>query len=172
MLRRNGPGRSRPAWMLAVWMLLMAGPGRGQADEPPTRGPKAAVTPPAPALPSEVVLAMQSGRYDDAIRAIEPLTAAAKSADDRAYFGLIRATAERLAGRGDAARATAAAALEAAPNGAWAAKLRFGTRRRRGGRRQVRRRRGPGPRRGRGPIGRPPARIDWPRCTSRSPAAF
>src|SRR5581483_8482640 len=45
-------------------------------------------------------------------------------ADDRAYYGLITGVARRLDGQLDAARDALAAAIQAAPQGKWAAKLR------------------------------------------------
>src|SRR5205823_7528157 len=77
-----------------------------------------------PAWPAEVVAAMQEGRYADAETALGELAGRAKDRDERAYYALVRGVAGRLAGRGEAARRVLAEALEGAPKGAWAAKLR------------------------------------------------
>jgi alpha-2-macroglobulin len=100
------------------------------ADETDARPPRPiaareAVAPVAPALPAEVVAAMQEGRYDEASAALEKLAAKGKTADETAYFSLIRGIGERLAGRPDAARRVLSDALKAAPKGLWAAKIRF-----------------------------------------------
>jgi tetratricopeptide (TPR) repeat protein len=95
----------------------------------PTPGPavaaKRAIEPAAPVVPASVVAAMQRGEYPLAIRELAALGQAAKSADDRAYFGLLRGIAERLSGERDAARESLRTALAADRNGRWAAKLRY-----------------------------------------------
>lgn len=105
------------------------------ADPPATEGaasrsttrpvaPRTAVEPAAPVLPAEVVAAMQDGRYAEAGTALSALAEKARSDEDRAYYALIRGVAERLGGRGESARQILTTALEAAPQGRWAAKLR------------------------------------------------
>ena len=86
---------------------------------------KRAIHPAAPAVPAELIAAMQDGRYEDARRALIALALDAKSEDDRAYFGYLRGVSERLAGHRDAAIESFRTTLKAAPATPWAAKIRF-----------------------------------------------
>jgi alpha-2-macroglobulin len=115
----------------AAWGLGVAGMSAG--DEPAT-APKAtasakaghrAIEPAAPVLPPEVVAAMQEGRFAAAETALGKLSAAEKDPAARGYLALVQGVAQRLGGKGEAARATLRAALDAAPKGPWAAKLRL-----------------------------------------------
>lgn len=102
--------------------------GAVAADDPavaPKPVPAAkAVEPPAPALPGELLAALQEGRADDARAILDRLDPQAKP-EDRPFLALIRGVSERLAGRPEPARAALAAAIEADPDGPWAAKLRY-----------------------------------------------
>jgi uncharacterized protein YfaS (alpha-2-macroglobulin family)/TolA-binding protein len=115
-------------WILPLAMALAASaadpvPPAGAAGAAPSAA--RAFEPAAPVLPAEVVAALQEGRTADAIAALDALAKApGATADDRAYAALIGGIARRLGGKLDDARAVLAAALEAAPQGRWAAKLR------------------------------------------------
>jgi len=92
-------------------------------DLPPA---KEAVAPAAPVLPGEVVAAMQEGHYGEAVSALVRLKADAKTKEaEKPYYALIQGIAERLDGKVADARDTLKGAIEAAPKGPWAAKLRF-----------------------------------------------
>lgn len=129
MMRSN---RGRIA-MWVAWVLLPVGSAPGlwalDADEPskssalPTA--KGAIEPPAPVPPPDVVAAMQEARYDDASRVLLATAEKAADADDRAYFSYLRAVAERLAGRRNAAREVLRTALRLAPSSRWDAKIRY-----------------------------------------------
>lgn len=135
MTPRNGQGL---VWLGAVLVACFVQPPDVRAEDPPgtkpTTGtvtvtsrsitPRAAVEPAVPVLPAEVVAAMQEGRYANADTALTALAEKAKTDEERAYYALIRGVAERLGGQGEAARRVLAKALEAAPQGPWAAKLR------------------------------------------------
>ena len=96
----------------------------GRGDTPPSA--KSAVALPAPMLPAGIVDDLQERRYDAAVAPLARLAGDSRaSADSRAGFGLILGSAERLAGRLDAARAALRAAIDADPKGRWATKLRF-----------------------------------------------
>ncbi len=99
--------------------------GNRPAAAPGIAPARRAVTPIAPDLAGEVVVALQGGAYDDAIRGIDPLIADARTlASDRSFYRLVRGLAARLANRPDEARATWLAAIEAEPAGPWANKIR------------------------------------------------
>ena len=98
-----------------------------EADAPPTGDAtaKRAVAPIAPALPGELVLALQEGKFAEGIAALDAHLAAGKTpAADRPYLQLVRGVALRLAGRPDEARVGLQGAIDAAPQGPWANKLR------------------------------------------------
>jgi alpha-2-macroglobulin len=105
-----------PCWALA---------GGPVAGEPVVVAPGRAIDPAAPAVPAELVAAMQDERFDDAGRILAALAEKTNAPDDRAYFGYLRGIAERLAGRREAARETLRTALQAAPQTPWAGKIRF-----------------------------------------------
>jgi alpha-2-macroglobulin len=113
---------------LVIAALGTNGPAAG-AEVAPASGlalvARDAVAPAAPVVPAEVVAAMQQERYTEAEAALDRLTAKAKSADETAYYALIRGIAQRLDNRADAARRTLGDALKAAPKGAWTAKIRY-----------------------------------------------
>jgi uncharacterized protein YfaS (alpha-2-macroglobulin family) len=109
---------------LACAAFVVARPEPADEPVPPA---KRAVQPIAPVLPGDVVSALQAGRFEDALTAIDRWKADPKTkptADDKAYDALIRGIALRLAGKNDDARKTLATALEAAKGNTWAAKLR------------------------------------------------
>ena len=116
----------------AGWGLGGGGDARGDdpAQPPPIAAlgadpAKRAVAPIAPDLPGAVVAALQGGKPAEAIAALDPLIADAKtSTADRGFYRLVRGIAARLAERPDDARATWQAALDADPKGPWANKLR------------------------------------------------
>jgi hypothetical protein len=117
---------------LGVGLVIVAlgtnGPAAG-AEVAPASGlalvARDAVAPAAPVVPAEVVAATQQERYTEAEAALDRLTTKAKSADETAYYALIRGIAQRLDNRADAARRTLGDALKAAPKGAWTAKIRY-----------------------------------------------
>ncbi|WP_074310399.1 MG2 domain-containing protein [Singulisphaera sp. GP187] len=129
MTPRNGQGL---VWLGRVLVALFVLEAGVRAADPPgaktttTRpiNPRAAVEPAAPVLPAELVAAMQEGRFADAGTTLTALAEKATTDEERAYYALIRGVAERLGGQGETARRVLAAALEAAPQGPWAAKLR------------------------------------------------
>jgi uncharacterized protein YfaS (alpha-2-macroglobulin family)/TolA-binding protein len=116
------------AVLVGVLLVGSLGVGLWGADTPPRADlPKArrVVEPVAPVLPAEVVAALQESRYAEADRLLERLAAANDTpAARRAYFALIRAVAQRLDTRTEAALATLKGALAADPQGPWAPKLR------------------------------------------------
>ena len=115
-------------------LLLCAGwAAKSRADDgaPSSRTPalptaKGAIEPPAPALPADIVAAMQEARYDDARRALIALGDQATDADDRAYFAYLLRS-RRTAGReiASGARESCNPRSGTAPAGRWAAKIRF-----------------------------------------------
>jgi tetratricopeptide (TPR) repeat protein len=114
--------------LLAVLVLIpVTSIGRAEPPVPGTVAPagKSAVSPPAPALPGEVINALQGAKYDAAVAALQKLKEAATSKDERAYLGYLQGVAERLAGRRDAARATLDAAAKENPRGPWIPKIEF-----------------------------------------------
>src|SRR5271155_5485801 len=121
-LRLGGPSMIlRHGLFVAILLALSAA-----AAEPPAPGtraidPRAAIEPAAPVLPAEIVAAMQEARYGPAQEALTKLSAQATKASEKAYYGLIRGIAQRLAGQGDEARKTFNAGLEADPRGVWTA---------------------------------------------------
>lgn len=120
---RQWPGRRAACLMiLGAASLVVA----SHADDRP-RVPEArsALEPAAPPLPAEVVAALQEGRFDDAAGELQKLQGPAQtSEDERAYFALVRGAVLRLNGALEPAREALTAALEKAPGGTWAAKLR------------------------------------------------
>ncbi len=124
-------GRSpRPSAARVALVLLASGIALGADDpKPPAASSSSisrrAVDPAAPALPGPVVAAMQGGKYDEAIVGLDRLVRDAADPATRSYLALIRGTADRLAGRPDAARSAWAAALAADPRGPWSSKVRL-----------------------------------------------
>jgi alpha-2-macroglobulin len=118
-------GRARVLFGTGL-VVLLAAVGWGAGDKPaevPTG--HRAVEPVAPALPAEVVAAVQEGRFPEAITALDRLADDPKAKpEDRAYASLVGGIARRLAGRLDQARTTLTKAVDAAPKGRWAPKLR------------------------------------------------
>ena len=119
-------GRLRATLILLIGGLAI--PLALQAEDPPAAevpGAGSAVKPMTPEVPDSAVLALQSGRYAEAAEALAPLAAdGERSADDRAFYQLIRGVALRLAKDLDGASAALKSGLESAPEGAWAAKLK------------------------------------------------
>src|SRR5207245_2605286 len=91
---------------------------------PPKAAGRRAIEPAAPVLPAEVVASLQEGRFAEAETALSGLMPRAKGPADRAYHALVLGIAQRLGGKAESARTTLRAALDAAPKGPWAAKLR------------------------------------------------
>jgi TolA-binding protein len=113
--------------LVALVVGLLAAVARGAEDAPGRGVPSAkdAVAPAAPALPADVIAALQEKRFAEAIVALETLAADPRAGDtERAYYALVRGIAGRLAGRHDEARAGLKGAIARAPQGPWAAKLR------------------------------------------------
>jgi uncharacterized protein YfaS (alpha-2-macroglobulin family)/TolA-binding protein len=111
---------------LVLVVGLLAAVARGAEDAPGgVPSGKDAIAPAAPGLPADVVAALQEKRFAQAIAALDKLADDPQTKDpERAYFALVRGIARRLAGRLDQARAGLQAAIEKAPRGPWAAKLR------------------------------------------------
>ncbi len=93
----------RAARAPAIWVLIGISAALLGADGPAATS-RRANGPVAPVVPGPVVAAMQGGQYAEAINGLDRLIAESKDAADKAYFALIRGTAERLAGKADAAR--------------------------------------------------------------------
>ena len=121
--------RSRAAGVAMIGLMLMSltsrAGGADPADPAPSATAKDAAEPAAPVVPAEVVVAMQGGQYQAAIRALLALGEKANAADDKAYFAFLQAIAERLSGQRDAARPDFAQDDEGHPASRWAAKIRF-----------------------------------------------
>ncbi len=115
----------RAARASVSWLLVGCSVAALAAADGPATTSKRAIDPVAPVVPGAVVAAMQGGKYDEAIAGIDRLIGGSKAAADRAYLALIRGTAERLAGKTDAARGTWTDALKADPKGPWSAKIRY-----------------------------------------------
>ena len=104
--------------------LIAATPAPAPGADPPSTA-RAAVAPLAPAVPPEVVAAMQEGRFDDAAKRLAAWAAEPKAdAERRAYASLAIGVARRVGGRLDEAREVLTTALKASPAGVWAPKLR------------------------------------------------
>jgi uncharacterized protein YfaS (alpha-2-macroglobulin family)/tetratricopeptide (TPR) repeat protein len=113
------------AFWSGLAFLLIASPSAAAPPEPSKVAPagRTAVLPPAPAIPGEVVNALQGGKYVDASGALRKLKEAAKSKDERAYLGYLQAISQRLAGHRDEARETLDAAARENPGGPWVPKI-------------------------------------------------
>ena len=118
--------RNRVGGQLSWIMILSAigtsslGSANGfDADPPPAPSPmaKGVIEPVAPVVPAEVVAALQQGDHETARKALVALGDKTKDRDEISYYAYLRAIAERLAGRRDAARETLATALKANPAG-------------------------------------------------------
>jgi len=105
--------------ILVVGLAALAAP----AAEPRPSEAKRAVGPVAPELPYLVAERMQAGKYAEAIDFLNHPEPTAKP-ENRAYYDLIKGIAQRLSSKPDDARKTLQAAIDAAPAGPWAAKLR------------------------------------------------
>jgi len=86
---------------------------------------KGAIEQPAPILPAPLVSALQAGQFAAARTALTALREKAKTPDEQSYFAYIQGISERLGGQADLARKTLSQAIEAGPNGRWAAKMRL-----------------------------------------------
>ena len=107
----------RHGLVLAVLVGLPALAAEPPAPGPRAIDPRAAIEPAAPVLPAEVVAAMQEGRFGPAQEALAKLSAQATKASEKAYYGLIRGIAQRLAGQADEARKTFNAGARGRPAG-------------------------------------------------------
>ena len=148
-VRSSSEGSSSGSW---PWPL--------RAEEAPPARPiaaKEAIAPAAPALPAEVVAAMQEGRFAEALAALDALDAEGRS---RPRTGPTRPDPrDRRAAGGQARRGPRRpwpGPSQEAPAGALGGQAPVRAGRRRAGRRPLRRGRGAGPRRGRGAPGRRP----------------
>lgn len=83
-----------------------------------------AVSPATPTIPAAILEHLLERRYVEAADALAKLGNETKDASDRAYLVWIRSGALRSAGRLDDASKLLVAAVEAAPSGPWAAKIR------------------------------------------------
>ncbi len=117
-----------------VGLLLYAGPavktfandGAPSSRTPALPVAKGAIEPPAPALPAEIVAAMQEARYDDARRALIALAEQARPTPTIARTLPISAPSRNdWREIGERAREALQSALRDAPTGRWAAKIRF-----------------------------------------------
>lgn len=114
------------AFILAGTFLTNLGlPGLARAQEQGRSPARAAIEPIAPALPRELVMALQSGKFLESADELAKMVADPKwSPDERAYLLLIRSTALRLGQKLDDARRVVEEALAQAPDTRWAAKLK------------------------------------------------
>lgn len=127
-IRWDRPGSLRRVAALGLGMGLAVQVAAAQTPAPapvPGAVPAAAraLEPVAPVLPGEIVAALQEGRFDEAAAALDKLGADAKP-ELKVYSGLVAGIARKQARKLDAARASLQAALDAAPEGPWAAKVR------------------------------------------------
>ena len=107
--------------ILVVGLASLASP----AAEPRPSAAGRSIASVAPELPAQVVEEMQEGKYAEAIRALEMGGRPAnRKPADLAYFALVKGIALRLSGKPDDARKTLQTAINEAPAGPWAAKLR------------------------------------------------
>ena len=123
-----GPKSATGRHLLGMALLLGATAFAAlEIDKPAPRvaASRRAIEPVAPPLPAEAVAALQEGHYKDALAILAKRGDEGKtSADDKAYLAMIRGIALRLDGRPGDAREILRAALDGAPKGRWAAKLR------------------------------------------------
>lgn len=114
---------------VSAWVLVLTGAACCFGAEPAAVGRGAAghraIEPAAPVLPASVVAAMQEGRFAEAELALKAFGEGVKDAGAKEYVALVKGIAQRLGGKGDAARKTFQGAIEVAPKGRWAAKLRM-----------------------------------------------
>ena len=124
MRHRTAPRRAPLRATLVLGLATLSALAAPAAEPRPSEA-KRAVEPIAPALPAKVGDLMQEGRFDAAAGALEAaLKGPEPAAKDRGYFAVVEGVALRLAGKPAEARKPLQAALDAAPAGPWAAKLR------------------------------------------------
>src|SRR6185312_4196552 len=108
--------------LIGVWAIATLGVENSSVDPIAAR---TALAPVAPTLPREVEAALQEKRFDTAAEMLGKLEGDDRAkADDRAYYALVKGTAERLGNRHDRARETLQAAVARVPTGPWVVKLR------------------------------------------------
>ncbi|WP_165243823.1 MG2 domain-containing protein [Paludisphaera soli] len=99
------------------------------ADDPvptPARSEaKGSPPPPAPAIPGDVVAALQEKKFAEARAALAGLRGKATDDDEQAYLEFLAAVADRLEGRRDPARESLRRAMEAHPRSVWIPKIRY-----------------------------------------------
>ncbi|MFO0909329.1 MAG: MG2 domain-containing protein [Isosphaeraceae bacterium] len=114
--------------------FVSRGRSESRADEPSRPGAvdatrvlsaRSVLNPAAPSLPPEIVALLQEGRFAEAEAGLVARGTKLESAAERSYNALILGIAQRLGGKLDAARTTLRSALDAAPKGPWAAKIRW-----------------------------------------------
>jgi uncharacterized protein YfaS (alpha-2-macroglobulin family)/tetratricopeptide (TPR) repeat protein len=117
---------NRIGWVIGFALLVTSASGTVEPAAPgelPTAAQ--AIAPAAPALPADIVTALQEKRYADAVAALDRLDANAKAtADEKSYHALIRGIAHHLAGQLQQARKALMATLLDKPAGPWAPKVR------------------------------------------------
>ena len=123
------PFVERGVWVVVAVLGGLFGGETALADDAAPRevakpSARGALAPAAPEVPDEIAAALREGRFDEAITALEGLRDQADDDDQRAYFDLLTAIADRLAGRRDPARERLRATLDAHPKTVWAAKIR------------------------------------------------
>ncbi len=111
-------------WVLIALQFATHGFAADSPSEKPIAA-KDAIHAAAPILAGPLVAALQEGKYANAETALERLSKESKEPNERIYYAYVRGIAQRLGGKGDAARTTLTEALKANPHGPWAAKLRF-----------------------------------------------
>ena len=105
--------------VLCGWMHVEA------ADQTGPISADRAVKPLSPALPPDLLAALQGGKTAEAIAGLDRLAAnPAIPADDRDYLALLKGITLRRAGKFAEARATLKAATAGRPEGRWASKIR------------------------------------------------
>ncbi|WP_156512722.1 MG2 domain-containing protein [Planctomyces sp. SH-PL62] len=80
---------------------------------------------PAPALPGEIVAALQEKKFAEARAALAGLREKATGDDEQAYLEFLSAVADRLEGRRDPGRETLRKAMTAHPQSVWIPKIRY-----------------------------------------------
>lgn len=105
---------------LAIALAILAATATTRGEEPKGSPPAA-----APAIPGDVVAALQERQFAEARPALAALRERAGTDDDRAYLDFLSAVADRLDGRRDAARDTLRKAMRDFPKSAWLPKIRY-----------------------------------------------
>jgi len=105
---------------LAIALAILAAASTARGEEPKGSPPAA-----APAVPGDVVAALQERKFAEARPALAALRERAGTDDDRAYLDFLSAVADRLDGRRDAARDTLRKAMLDFPKSVWLPKIRY-----------------------------------------------